>query len=89
MNQRGRWPTHVCRHETQDRRPHPGGRHRFLLAFRLEVVVKRRTVLIILVAVLVSLLLLGATVELTRRLVEAIFGFGPKLQQFYDIVRIA
>lgn len=48
-----------------------------------------RTLIIILAAVLVSLLLLGATVELIRRLVEAIFGFGPKLQQFYDIVRLA
>ena len=48
-----------------------------------------RTLFIILIAALVSLLLLGATVELTRRLIEAIFGFGPKLQQFYDIVRLA
>ena len=69
----------ACRHKTQDRRPHPGGRPGFLLAGRVEDFVTRRTLLIILAAVLVSLLLLGATVELTYKLVEAIFGFGPKL----------
>lgn len=49
---------------------------------------KYRTLAILTAAILVSLLLLGVTVELIRRLVEAIFDFGLAIQHLHAITRL-